>query len=178
MKLFGFDIPYADEIKGGLGLLGGILGTSNSSNTGSGIADILRRREQSDYEYGQKYNAAAQAYNTQAMANAASNRAASQAAAGARRAAAMATEANRQKAAKKSMKTMDKTYKETMDMYAPFQQSALQLLPQMQKNFEGGMNMSNDLLKLIQQPQNMELLYGAKPASMLGPKLPSSFRGG
>lgn len=178
MKLFGFDIPYGDEIKGGLNLLGNLAGTLNSSNTGSGIADILRGREQSEYDYANKNNEAAQAYNTQAMANAAANRAASQRAAGARAAAARQTEANRQKALKKSTKHMDKVYKETMDMYAPFQQSALQLLPQMQKNFEGGLNMSNDLLKLVQRPENMDLLYGAKPASMLGPKLPSSFRGG
>ena len=178
MKLFGLDIPYADEIKGGLNLLGGLAGTMNSSSTGNGIADIIRRREQADYEYGQKYNEAAQAYNTQAMANAAANRAASQRAAGARAAAARETEANRQKALKKGTMNMDKTYKQTMDMYAPFQQAALQLLPQMQKSYEGGMNTANSLLSLLQQPENMSLLNGAKPASMLGPKLPSSFRGG
>lgn len=178
MKLFGFDIPYGDDIVKTVGSGLGLLDTFNDRRTGSGISDILANKERAKYEYDKQYNAAAEKYNNQAMQMAAANRAASQAAAGARRAAAQATEANRQKANKKATQYMDKKYKETMAMYAPFQQSALQLLPQMQKSFEGGMNLSNNLLGMLQQPENMQLLNGAKTMGQAGPKLPSFFRGG
>lgn len=170
---------WDDLVKGGLNLIGGLVSHNNQSSTGDAITDIIRQREIDKYNQTKAYNDAAQKYNTEIYGPyAAASAAASRRNASARAAAAAQTEANRQKALKKAQHFLQGKYKETMAMYEPFKQSATDLLPQMQQSYTSGMNLSNSLMGLLQQPENMAMLKQTPTASMLGPKLPDFLKGG
>lgn len=177
MKLFGFDIPGGDTIKDILNVGGNLFNTYNDSSSNDAIANIIKQNEIQKYNDTKAYNDAATAYNSQAMAMAGANSAARSRAAAAAAAARRQNDINAQHAADRAQKFLNKKYKETMAMYAPFRQSATTLLPEMQGSFEGGLGLSNSLLSLLKQPDQMAKLNGSQPASMLGPKLPSYFKG-
>jgi len=147
----------------------GALQQVNKDNTESQYLDYLRQKEQQNF---QDSSAAIDAYNQQAQAAAG----AAQANAAARASAARATEANRQAAAKKANKVDKKTYKDILKMYAPYRQTANQLLPQMQQTYQNSLGLQNALAQYVNSPAQVAKLDAAVPAYNVNIPLPDYVR--
>jgi len=128
--------------------------------------DYLRQREQANYD---AYMQQANAYNAQLGQGGGGNN-------GAAAAAARATEANRMAASKKANRVSRKTYKKLLAMYAPYKQTADQLLPQMQQTYENSLGMQNSMLKYLNSPEQVAKLDAAGPAWNVNVPLPDSVR--
>ena len=144
----------------------GALGQMNTSDAQSQYLEYLRQQEQQNY---QNSVDATNAYNQQLQA--------SQGAAAANRAAAMQTEANRQAAAKKGNKKSQQTYKELLALYAPFKDTATQLLPQMSQTYQNSLGMQNAMSQYLNQPGQVAKLDAAGPAWNVNVPLPESLKG-
>lgn len=169
--IFGSDSSWPTLIKTGLDIGGNLYDSYNKSSTSNDYINSLRASEDRQFADTNAYNSALAAWQQQQAGAAASARAASAAAAG-------ATDKNRQAAAKKAQAYLDKVYKRTMDMYAPFKDTATRLLPQMEKSYSTGIDTSNMLSAYLQNPQNMALLNGSTSAAASGPMLPDYLRRG
>jgi len=95
---------------------------------------------------------------------------------GAAVAAANATEKNRQKALKKANKVEQNTYKELLKMYAPYRQTADQLLPQMSQTYQNSLGLQNSLASYVNSPAQVAKLDAAGPAWNINVPLPDEVR--
>lgn len=148
----------------------GALKQSNVDNTQKEYMDYLRQRE--DSNYANSVNDI-NAYNAQMAANYGASSANRRAAA----AAASANEANRQAAAGKANKVQQKMYKNLLAMYAPYRQTADQLLPQMTQTYEKSLGLQNSLAGLLGTPGEQAKFTGSIPAWQVKVPLPESIKG-
>lgn len=90
------------------------------------------------------------------------------AAAAAKRNAAIQTEANRQAAARKANQSLQKTYKQVLQMYQPYVDTATKLLPEKTASYEQALNLQNALGKFVNSPSQVARLNGGStPAYMI-----------
>jgi hypothetical protein len=145
----------------------GAIKQHNADNAQGAYLDYLRSREQQNYQDSvdqiNAYNAA-HAGGRPGSSNAASV------------GAARATEANRQHAAKKALNQTTKTYKDLLAMYAPYKQTADQLLPQMQHAYESSLGLQHSLADFVNRPDQQAKLNGSIPAYAVNVPLPDSVR--
>ena len=150
---------------------------NNKDSAQSQYQQYLQQKEQQNY---QNSVDAINAYNAQVAAILGSGGGGGGggggAAAAAAAAAARQTEANRMKAAKKANKYMQSVYKKALEAYAPYKATADQLLPQMQKTYEGSLGMQNNLASFVQDPMQMAKLNASIPAWQVNVPLPESVR--
>lgn len=179
VNILGYEVDTNDLIKG-LDVAGNLFNSYNKSSTANSYVDMLKNSEIQKYNDTKAYNDALAAWQTKSAAAAASNRAASAAASNANsaaaRKAAMQTDKNKKKAEKKANTEINAVYDKTMATYDPYVQMAGQLMPQMQKSYEGGLNTSALLDAYLKKPENMALLNGSTSAASSGPMLPNSLR--
>ena len=141
---------------------------SNVDNSQSQYQDYLRQREQKNYE---DSVAAINAYN-QALGQGPGGGDGG----AARAAAARQTEANRMQASKKANKFTKNMYKDLLKIYAPYRETADRLLPQMTQTYEGSLGMQNNMMKYLQDPEQMKKLNASGPAWNVNVPLPDSVR--
>jgi hypothetical protein len=115
------------------------------------MVDALRAAEERNWADNNAYNEAARAYNEQAAAAANAN-------AAARASASAANQRNALAASNAAWKRREKDLSKMMKVYAPFKDTALNLLPQMTKVYENGLNTSNMLNAYLNRPENMAKL--------------------
>lgn len=108
-------------------------------NEGKDQESVIRQQIQADYDRQKAEYDAINEYNNQYAQWAAGEAAARNAAAARAAAVARQNEKNRVKGVKKSGKVMNKTYKTLQDLYAPFKDTTLRLLPQKENAFSGGL---------------------------------------
>lgn len=168
--LFSSGSSWPGIIKSAVDIGGNLYNTYNKQNTSDNYASTLANSETQQYNDTLNYNNALADYYSKASGAAASARASANSAAA-------ATDRNRQAAQLKAKKYLDSVYKKTMAMYAPFRDTASQLLPQMQKSYEGGLNTSNLLSAYLSNPENMAKLNQSRSAAASGPDLPSYLKG-
>lgn len=161
-----------------LSLGSGLFNAYNQDRGGNNYVDALKAREDKNYADTKAYNDAYAQYVQQANAARAANAGIAASNANAAAAAAAATEKNRQKAARKALKFEKKNYGERIGMFEPYRQAGLQLLPQMQKTYEGGMNNVNMLNAYLNTPGQLQKLNQAVLPQQTGIQLPSYLRGG
>ena len=166
----GFLEKNADWLKPVVGLGLGALKQGNVDNTQKEYINYLKQREDANY---QNSINDINAYNAQMQANFAASSANRRAAAGA----AAANEAARQGAAKKANKVQQKMYKNLLAMYAPYRQTADQLLPQMTKTYEGSLGLQNSLASLLATPTEKAKFTASVPAWQVNVPLPESVKG-
>lgn len=171
----GFYNDYKDVIKPVVGAGLGALNQSNADNTQSQYLAYLKQKELENYQ-----NSVNQitAYNSQlgASGGGGGRRSGGGGGNGAAVAAANATEKNRQAALKKANKLTQNTYKELLKMYAPYRQTADQLLPQMTQTYENSLGLQNSLASFVSSPAQVAKLNAAGPAWNVNVPLPDSVR--
>ena len=174
--IVGFVDRNKDWIKPVVSIGSSVLKQKQVDNTQQEYLDYLRQREIENYQNSVNdinyYNAQGEA----AAGNAAANRAASAANRAAATAAARQTEANRMKAAKKSNKSLQKTYKDILELYRPYKETADVLLPQMTQTYQNSLGLQNTLGQFLQNPAQMAKLNSSVPAWNINVPLPDSVR--
>jgi hypothetical protein len=124
---------------------------SSGNKSSSGLYDVLKGAEDRNFADTMAYNDAARAYNEQAAA-AANARSRASAAASA------ANQRNSLAASNAAWKRREKDLSKMMEVYAPFKDTALNMLPKMSKVYEGGLNNFNMLNAYLNRPENMAKL--------------------
>ena len=168
-SLFGFDLGdwsgIGDIVSPIIGAGVGAYKQSQADNAQSEYLNYLRQREDKNY---QDYIDQVNQYNQQGAQMGSGG--------GGGAAAAAATEANRQRAARRAMKSQQGTYRQLLEMYAPYRQTADRLLPQMTGAYENSLGLQNSLLNFVKSPEQMAKLNGSVPAWQTNVPLPDSVR--
>lgn len=160
----------------GLGLGTSLYGAYEKSRQNDNYQDALRAREQRNYDDSKAGYEAYQQYLNQWNQADAANSAASAASSRASAAAAAATERNRQKAAKKAQNVQNKAFGKSEALLKPYADVGLQLLPQVQAAYGGGLNNLNLLSAYVNDPSRMARMDTPTSALQTDFKLPDYLR--
>lgn len=161
----------SDWLKPTLSLGSNLYKYNQSSGNQANYISMLKQQEDRKFADTQAYNDAARAYNEQVASAQNAN------AAAAARASAI-NQANAQAAKNKAAKQMDKVYKRNLEIYKPFKNTALDLLPQMSKAYSDSLTGYNMLAAYLQRPEQMAKLDLNRPQWAVGAPTPSWAKGG
>jgi len=150
----------------------GALKQVNEDKAAAGYMDYLREREQQNYQSSvDQINA----YNSQLAASGGGGRSGSGSNAAAA-AAARTNEKRSRKASKKANDALQGTYKQILEMYAPYRATADKLLPQMTQTYQNSLGLQNALAQYVNSPAQVAKLDAAGPAWNVNVPLPDSVR--
>lgn len=152
------------------------LGIANNSDSRSNLADVISQQENNSYKDTNSYNSAVTDYNKKYQDFQRGEIEASNAASGARRAAQMANDKKAAVAAGKASNTQQSGFDSAIKQLSPFVLSANQLLPQMQKSYEGGLDTASLLKAYLTSPKAMAALNPTPSPLNTNIQLPSYLR--
>jgi len=136
----------------------------NKGRTADRYRDAISQAEDQNYQdYLNQYNYWKD-YTNQAYGISSANAAAAQQAAAARAAAARQEYANQQGALRKAMRRSNKGYNTALGMTKPFQDVAMQLLPQMSNLYQSGLGNAQNAINSVFGASSMANLAPAQPA--------------
>lgn len=152
-SIFGYEIPYSDEIVSGLDLFSGLFGQSSKDDSMSDIVNLLAKQRQQQFEEGKTNYDAYTQHLMQANAISNANRAAAAAHAAAMANAKRKEFQNQKRALQTGLGAYTDRINQALQIFNPFISAGQKVLPQRTAAFERGLGELNAVADQLFTPQ-------------------------